>query len=135
MHRKFFTEEEPVELKRNPYVSNVTPSHIFFTKRFKEIFYSPYKDGKHSSAQILNKLGINTEILGEARVRNIPTSVCKEYAKHHRFYDGNKIPRKKTRKKPVSEKEQLKQLQSRLEYLEEQFEFLKKIGSSRFFVG
>lgn len=24
MHRKFFTEEEPVELKRNPYVSNVT---------------------------------------------------------------------------------------------------------------
>ena len=47
------------------------------------------------------------------------------------FMMETKFPEKKTRKKPVSEKEQLKQLQSRLEYLEEQFEFLKKISSIR----
>ena len=131
MNRKFFTEEEIVELKRNPYVFSVTPSHIFFTKVFKETFYAQYKKGNQSSAQILRKLGINTEILGEARVRSIPTSICKEYAKHHRFYDGNMTPRKKTRKKSVSTNDQLKQLQSRVEYLEQEFEFLKKISSIR----
>ncbi len=38
MGRTYFTEEQQSELQKNPYIQNVSPKSITYTKEFKEKF-------------------------------------------------------------------------------------------------
>lgn len=66
MGRTYFTEEQQSELQKNPYIQNVSPKSITYTKEFKEKFEEEYRAGKLPS-QILADMGIDHRILGKKR--------------------------------------------------------------------
>lgn len=133
MSRRLFTEEQINQLRKNPYVYNITPAKLSFTKEFKELFLASYNKGELPRA-ILENHGFDIQILGERRVWSISQHIRDEYKKYGEFHQGygprSSCPETSgTDMQPLSDKEQIKQLQHRVEYLEQQMEFLKKISS------
>ena len=58
MGKKYFTEEQQSELRKNPYIQKVSAKSITYTKEFKEKFQEEYRAGKLPS-QILSDMGID----------------------------------------------------------------------------
>ena len=132
MSKKLFTEEQLAVLRQNPYVYSVSPGRLSLTKNFKEIFFSEYRQGI-SPRMILENHGFDIKVLGDRRVWSISLHIRKEYEKYGEFHEGN--PGRKSlntlARHPVSEKEQIKQLQHELNYLKQEMEFLKKFFSQK----
>lgn len=130
-----FTNEQVLLLRENPYTDSVTRERLFFTKEFKEIFYSQYQSGE-IPRRILAEHGYDPKILGNRRIWGISSSIRKQYKKHGGFYDGS-APYRPTKaplpesKAPASEKEEIKHLQHEIDYLKQEVAFLKKISSTR----
>ena len=135
MSRSQFTVEQMQLLRQNPYTHSVTRTRLSFTKKFKEIFHTEYQAGE-SPKQILIDHGYDTEILGESRIWNISSRIQDQYKKNGEFHEGHG-PRRLVKpntsafNKPISEKEELKQLRHEVDYLKQEVEFLKKISSIR----
>lgn len=130
MNRNIFTDEQIQILRENPYVYSVSPWQISLTKEFKEIFYEAGNNGK-IPRQILEEHGLDPAILGEYRIKNIAYHIRKEYQKYGRFQEGHSAQRRTQNKKTtdeLSEKEQLRTLQTEVEFLREEMDFLKKIS-------
>lgn len=133
MSRQHFTEEQINQLRKNPYVYSVTSARLSFTKEFKEIFLASYNKGELPRS-ILENHGFDIQVLGDRRVWSISQHIRDEFKKYGEFHQGYG-PRpgcteaSGTDEQPLSDKEQIKQLQHRVEYLEQQMEFLKKISS------
>lgn len=135
MSRQHFTEEQVNQLRKNPYVYSVTPARLTFTKEFKELFLDSYNKGELPRF-ILENHGFDIQILGERRVWGISQRIREEYQKYGEVNQGytHRSPCAETSdagKQILSDKEQIRQLQHRVEYLEQQMEFLKKISSIR----
>lgn len=41
-----FTDEQIKRLHNNPHTYNVTPNTLYLTRKFKELFYKEYQNGK-----------------------------------------------------------------------------------------
>lgn len=135
MSRQLFTEEQINQLRKNPYVYSITPARLSFTKEFKELFLASYNKGELPRS-ILENHGFDIQTLGERRVWSISQHIRDEYKKYGEFHQGygirpSCIETPSADDQPLSDKEQIKQLQHRVEYLEQQMEFLKKISSIR----
>lgn len=133
MSRNLFTEEQLLLLRSNPYVYSVTAARLQFTKEFKEIFMTSYNSGE-TPRKILEDHGITVDLIGERRIWSISQHIRAEYSKYGEFHEGHRNQFSSDRttessKEPDSEKEQLKQLQHKVDYLEQEVEFLKKISS------
>lgn len=125
-----FTEEQIDYLNQNPFVYKVTPSRLYLTKDFKELFYSDYQDG-YQPAEIFSKYGLDPNIIGEQRVWSMSFRIRKEYESNGEFREGynrKRIPRSGDNN-ALSEKEELKVLRQKVEYIEQEIAFLKKISS------
>lgn len=131
MSRKTFNDEEIFVLRQNPFTFHATHNVLSFTKEFKELFIVEYNGGK-LPRQILIDHGYDPDILGDRRVWGISQKIRAQYAKNSGFNEGYHSPAK-TLNPPglLSEKEELKQLRQRVDYLEQEIEFLKKISSIR----
>ena len=133
MSRKVFTEEQMAALRRNPYVYRVTPTVLSLRKSFKEIFYREYMEGTRPEA-IFEKYGFDTDALGMTRIAGIAKRIKEEYAKCDESYEGRR-PKEtiRTDRANLSEaqKEELKQLQQKVEYLEREFEYLKRFSAHK----
>ncbi len=70
MSRKLFSEEEMAELKQNSHVATVTPRSVNFTAEFKRTVYESISRGERINT-VLDAYGVNTGILGEARIRGL----------------------------------------------------------------
>lgn len=133
--RRLFTEEQMTALRQNPYVYSVTQSTLTLTKEFKEIFYTEYQKGI-LPRNILEQHGFDLDTLGTHRIWSIAQHIRDEYAKYGEFHEGYRSRRSAlgstnaTTQLP-SEQEQLKTLQAKVEFLEQEMEFLKKISSIR----
>ena len=118
---KCFTNEEIKILSRSLWVRTVTPKLIRYTDEFKEEFLRQQKEGK-SSRTIIEELGFDYNILGESRIVGI-RAICKDYALKKQL--NNEIP-----ENPVVEgsstNAQLKRMQHKMNYMEQQIEFIKK---------
>ena len=135
MSRTLFTEEQIATLRQNPYVYSVTPATLALTKEFKEVFYTEYQNGA-MPRKILEDHGFDITILGERRVWSISYHIRDEYAKYGEFHEGFRGRRPQSDitaadRQPLSEQDQLKQLQHEIDYLKQEMEFLKKISSIR----
>lgn len=77
---------------------------------------------------ILENHGFDIKVLGDRRIWSISLHIRKEYEKYGEFHEGNpgRKPLNTPARHPVSEKEQIKQLQHELNYLKQEMEFLKK---------
>jgi len=126
MGRTYFTEEQQSELQKNPYIQNVSPKSITYTKEFKEKFEEEYRAGKPPS-QILTDMGIDHRILGKKRKSGLVSRMkLYEYVRR-----GVKTPEKITlgvhlqKDSPILKK--IERLEQKIAYLNQENEFLKKI--------
>jgi len=134
MSRSQFTDEQIALLKANPYTYHVTARQIAFTKEFKEIFWTEYQN-RMTARNIFKKYGYDTDILGATRITGFQQSLKRETEAGLPFYEGSRPPGLK--KELISNDdgsptaETFKDMQHRLEYLEQEMDFLKKIISTR----
>jgi hypothetical protein len=122
-----FTREEIEILRQSPYVRRVWPKAVSFTGDFKRRFWEMYTKKDLMPREILELLGIDAEILGAARIRNIAYNLKLEYAHFGEFSD---IRRNAMQKEKIPPDQELKRLRLEVEYLRQEQEFIKKIMSA-----
>jgi len=115
MSKKIFTTEEIKILKSNPNVATVTRRAIQYTDEFKIKALEEYNGGK-SVKKIFNENGLSVDILGISRMRGFIQRISKETKKEE-----------ETPQKHDSYEQQIKKLERRITYLQQENEFLKKI--------
>lgn len=131
MSQHLFTKEQQDLLAANQYTFRVSDRQLSFTAEFKMLFWEEYCAG-NPPAQILRKYGYPTEILGESRVTGIQRLIKKEAQKPDGFFSGRRPPAEAPdREPPDSTQKRISQLEQKVQYLEQQMEFLKKISSAR----
>lgn len=74
MGKNYFTEDQQIELRKNPYIQKVSAKSITYTKEFKEKFEEEYRMGKLPS-EILFNMGIDPRILGKRRKDSIVSRI------------------------------------------------------------
>ena len=121
-----FTYEQMEILRKSPYVRKVGATSVSFTGDFKRLFWDIHTKSNLMPREILELHGINTEILGNARIRNIAYNLKLEYAAFGEFSD---IRRSKRLEKLPPERE-INRLRMEVEYLKQEQEFIKKIISA-----
>ena len=124
-----FTWEQIEILRQSPYVRRVSPIIVFFTGEFKRRFWEMYTKESMMPREILESLGIDTEILGAARIRNIAYNLKQEYVNFGEFSDVRRNGRNKPGEELPPAKE-LNRLRMEVEYLKQEQEFIKKIISA-----
>lgn len=130
MSRKMFTTEEITSLRQNPFTLSVTSLTISFTKAFKQHFMDEYNNGK-VPREIITNCGYSPEVLGDRRIWGISYHVRQEYNDTNGTFQKQIDRHSNTDKykKQLSEKDELKLLRQRIDYLEQEMEFFKKISS------
>ena len=88
MGKKVFTDEEMEMLRNNPYTYSVTPSTLYFTKEFKELFWQEYQKGE-VPRQILSKYGYPAEVLGKKRIWGIAHNIKDQYYSEEGLREGS----------------------------------------------
>ena len=128
MSKQLFTDKQIADLILNPNVFSVTRSTLMLTKSFKEKFYAEYQKGA-LPRDILKHHGFSSDVIGQRRIWSITQHIKDEYAKYGEFHEGRKPPGPSKGPAAVSGQDPLSRLESRVEYLQQQVEFLKKITS------
>lgn len=123
MSRKLFSEEEMAELKQNPHVTTVTPRSVNFTAEFKQILFESIARGERISV-VLEMYGINTGILGEARIRGLWQRIMAASERSEGFERKKPQPKLSTEEESIAKR--LKRLENELAYTKQEVEFLKK---------
>ena len=126
MARKRFTDEEMTLLQASPYVIKVTHNLINFSAEFKQKFWEAYCTGE-SPRDIVIKLGLDPDILGQSRVNGLKNSIWKSIMEGRGFSDIN-ISKGYLDSK-MSPTTKIKYLEQQLAYKDQELEFLKKIVS------
>ena len=124
-----FTWEQIEILRQSPYVRRVSPIIVSFTGEFKRRFWEMYTKESMMPREILALLGIDTDILGAARIRNIAYNLKQEYANYGEFLDIRRNGRANQDEKLPPAKE-INKLRMEVEYLKQEQEFIKKIISA-----
>lgn len=127
MSKKLLSEEEIAELKQNPHVTSVSPRSVNFSVEFKQIAYEAMMRGENL-ASVLEMYGINTGVLGEARIRGMTERLYK-FADREEGFRSQK-GRKKRNKDELEEenlRKRLQRLENELAYTRQEVEFLKKV--------
>ncbi|WP_417084453.1 HTH domain-containing protein [Evtepia gabavorous] len=126
MARKMFTQEQVRIMAENPYTLHVSTTQITFTNAFKEEFWQGYQEGD-TPRTIMYDLGYDPEVLGRNRLSGIQNVVCKQAVSAKGFHERPQRKRQDTSAEGDSTTQaQLRQMQHRLKYLEQEVEFLKK---------
>ena len=126
MASKKFTEEEMNHLRESSYILDVSLSIVHFSAEFKRIFWENILAGK-KPRDIVIKLGIDPDILGETRINGLKCMIRNEVKAgkgfrdldtYNNYLDGYMTPEGKIRF-----------LEQQLAYKEQEIDFLKKIVS------
>ena len=120
MSRKLFNEEEIAEFKENPHVTTVTRRTVNFTAEFKQILYESMMRGERL-ATILEMYGINTVVLGEARIRGLSQRIY-EFADREEGFEKKK-PAPKQSSEDEAMVKRIKRLENELAYTKQEVEF------------
>ena len=122
--KNLFSDEDIKRLCQNPNVASITQTNITFTPEFKRRFYEGKKAGK-SIHNILEENGIDPDILGESRIKNLSWRINRMAKREAGFSDLRSQGSKPSDE--LSEQERLLNLERKVLLLEAQIDFLKKI--------
>jgi hypothetical protein len=125
MSKVKFTQDEIEVFRGNQYVTRVSENTICFSQEFKEILIREGRSGK-LPMRILSDLGIDARVLGSGRADSLFARVRKQSARPSRF-DRTKPGGRPKKVTFASVEEENRYLKDRMEYLEQENEFLKKI--------
>lgn len=120
------TAEEIELLRSHPYIIEVTPRKVCFSKEFKEIIWNKLQQGQDIH-HILDEYQIPSELLGETRINGMKYLIRKEGQSGQGFRDVH-TPDYQNNGFKTAEKE-IELLKQQLKYKDQEIEFLKKIVS------
>lgn len=122
----YFTDQQVEELRKNPYVRNVTYKAITYEEEFKNLFMMEYQNGMTPST-IFQKYGFNTKILGRERIHSFTKRVKKQNNRPEGFSDTRKGNSGRPLTKDLSDKEIIERLKQQNKKLKQENDFLKRI--------
>ena len=134
MSKKLFTEEEIAILRANPYTYSVSASQISFTKEFKELFWCDYQNNRMNPRAIFQKYNYDPDMLGRSRITGFQQCLKRDVAQGVEFHNGSRQSGERHALTVDNEEvtpATIRSMQHKIEYLEQEIEFLKKISSTR----
>ena len=130
MSNKLFSPEEVAAFKANPNVKTATERSVTFTPQFKKKAYRELLEGKHI-CDILESHGIDTSVLGEARIRSILMRLRQCGERDEGFADlRHQRKPKSPEEQSKSTEKRIRQLEAELAYTKQVVEFLKKVQAA-----
>ena len=127
---KEYTEKQKRELRKNPYVLQVTKHKIYYTAKFKEDFWISYQAG-NTPRKILTDFGFDLNSFGQKQIDSLVQHIKKQALSGDGFTEGTnrqrRIPRKATAEEELPSPQSIERIQNELLYLRQEVEFLKKI--------
>jgi hypothetical protein len=125
MGKNYFTEDQQIKLRENPYIQNVSAKSITYSKEFKEKFEEEYRMGKLPS-EILFSMGIDHRILGKRRKDSLVSRIKLYEQRPQGCDDTRKNNSGRPSTKDFTDAEMIKRLEQKIAYLNQENEFLKK---------
>lgn len=126
MASKKFTVGEMEQLRKSPYVLDISPSIVHFSAEFKALFYKALQAGKEPR-EIVLEMGIDPDILGENRVMGLRAMVRDEVKAGKGFRDLKTYG--KYLDCLLTPEAKIRLLEQELAYKNQEIEYLKKIVS------
>lgn len=133
--RKPFTQEQQELLMSNPYTAKVSPHRILFTLAFKEFAMKEVSIPGNTYKKIFEKAGYDVELLGRERMKSSMRAIKIEASSPCGLQEPKEGTREQTlerlQKQDLTKKHTktaIRELQDRVNHLEQQIEFLKKIS-------
>jgi len=117
-----FTEEEIKKLEQNPNVLRVKNDRIYYTESFKEQAKQAYLLGK-TAKQIFIEAGFNLQEISS--VPDYASRIMAKWRKSKSIKNNIHYPKKNIKENKTN----YQKMQARLEYLEAENEFLKKLSA------
>lgn len=122
----YFTQEQIEELRKNPYVTNVTEKVITYSEEFKELFWMEYLNGILPS-KIFSKYGFDPKVLGEKRRSNFVSRIKKQAERIEGFKDTRCDNSGRPSTKELTVEEELERLKQKNIILQQENDFLKRV--------
>jgi hypothetical protein len=126
MRRYYFTDEEVMELSKNPNVKRVTNKVITYEQSFKEHVVRAYESGV-LAREIFIEAGFDPEIIGPLRIQ----SSAKRWRRQDKRLEGLSDTRKRRsgrpRNKVLTMDEIIMRQQEEIEYLKQERIFLLEL--------
>ncbi|WP_260511209.1 MULTISPECIES: IS3 family transposase [Paenibacillus] len=132
MSKKHFTMQEQDQLRRNPYVRNVSAKAITYTDAFKERFIQQHSQGTLPS-EIFQEAGFPIDVLGATRIQKASNRWRTAFQEQGSagLTDGRKHASGRPLNRELSLEEKYARLEAKMKWLEAENEFLKKARSPR----
>lgn len=127
MSKLIFSKEDINKLKDNPYILNITEKAITYADEFKEKFIESYNKGT-TPTEIFRRCEISPEIIGQKRIDTFSYRVKQKIKNGKLLEDDRKGKSGRPKTKHLSKDEEIQQLKHKIQYQEQQIEFLKKIS-------
>lgn len=121
---KHYTDEQKAELRSNPYTARVTECRTIFSLAFKQFVISNIDKPGMTAAKVFRLAGYRDELFSPGIRRYVVQAIRKEAASPKGLQEPAEI-REHIPKKKHSETE-FRELQERVNILEQQVNFLKK---------
>ena len=127
MSKLRFSKEDINKLKDNPYILNITEKAITYADEFKEKFVELYNKGT-TPTEIFRRCEISPEIIGKKRIDTFSYRVKQKIKNGKPLEDDRKGKSGRPKTRHLSKDEEIQQLKHKIQYQEQQIEFLKKIS-------
>ena len=127
MSKLRFSKDDIEKLKDNPYILNISEKAITYTDEFKEKFMELYSKGKMPT-EIFRLCEIYPEIIGQKRIDMLAYRLKKKLEYGEELTDKRKEFSGRPKSKELTKDEEIQRLKNKIQYQEQQIEFLKKIS-------
>ena len=126
MSVNYFTDQQVAELRKNPYVKNVSYKAITYEEKFKEYFYLEKAKGCTPS-QIFEKAGFDIKVVGQSRIIQFSRRIKIQAARDEGFSDTRKGKSGRHAKKALTDEEIIERLKQKNKILQQENDFLKRV--------
>lgn len=126
MSVNYFTDQQVAELRKNPYVKNVSNKAITYEEKFKEYFYLEKAKG-FTPSQIFEKAGFDIKVVGQSRIIQFSRRIKMQAARDEGFSDTRKGKSGRHAKKALTDEEIIERLKQKNKILQQENDFLKRV--------
>ena len=123
-----FTPEEKIELLSNPYTVHVAENRVWFSLAFKELVISNIFKPGVTNLTVFRMAGYRDELFSKGRRYSIVKRIIQEASSEDGLKESTISQRQRKKNKEVgTSNKEMRELQERIETLEQELDFLKKI--------
>ena len=126
MSVNYFTDQQVAELRKNPYVKNVSNKAITYEEKFKEYFYLEKAKG-FTPSQIFEKAGFDIKVVGQSRIIQFSRRIKIQAARDEGFSDTRKGKSGRPATKSLTDEEIIERLKQKNKILQQENDFLKRV--------